>query len=169
MCPKLARICWGRSTGCFIYSFVIQVISEKRLCSKVLLAVWETLLHEHNCHYAYYWFGYKFVFILFYSFLANQKQEFGFSQVGGLVTRNIYDFCLYWVAVYFKAMQDSIDFYKAIFLHAIPVRIMVPWFHDFHCRCSFLCKTVSQFFEILILSQDIRGNVHYVPEMNLIS
>ena len=29
MWPWLARIYWGRSTGCFIYSFVIQVISEK--------------------------------------------------------------------------------------------------------------------------------------------
>ena len=26
-------ICWGRSTSCFIYSFVIQVISEKALWS----------------------------------------------------------------------------------------------------------------------------------------
>ena len=35
--------------------------------------------------------------------------------------------------------------------------------------CSFVCKTVFQFFEILIFSQDIWGNVHYVPEINLIS
>ena len=28
---------------------------------------------------------------------------------------------------------------------------------------------VSQFFEILIFSQDIWENVHYVPEINLIS
>ena len=34
MYPYLTRICWGRSTGCFIYNFVIQVISEKTLCSK---------------------------------------------------------------------------------------------------------------------------------------
>ena len=34
---------------------------------------------------------------------------------------------------------------------------------------SFIYKTVSQFFEILIFSQDIWGNVHYVPEINLIS
>ena len=27
---------------------------------------------------------------------------------------------------------------------------------------------MSQFFEILIFSQDIYGNVHYVPEINLI-
>ena len=33
-------------------------------------------------------------FILFLFFLLNQKQESGFQQVGGLVTKNIYDFCL---------------------------------------------------------------------------
>ena len=31
-------------------------------------------------------------------------------------------------------------------------------------QCSFINKTVSQFFEILIFSQDIWGNVYYVPE-----
>ena len=36
-------------------------------------------------------------------------------------------------------------------------------------QCLFIYKTVSQFFEILIFSQDIWGNVHYVPEINLIS
>ena len=36
-------------------------------------------------------------------------------------------------------------------------------------HCSFIYKTVSQFFEILIFSQDIWGNFHYVPEINLIS
>ena len=34
---------------------------------------------------------------------------------------------------------------------------------------SFIYKTVSQFFEILIFSQDICGNVHYVPEIIFIS
>ena len=33
----------------------------------------------------------------------------------------------------------------------------------------FIYKIVSQFFEILIFSQDIWGNIHYVPEINLIS
>ena len=37
-----------------------------------------------------------------------------------------------------------------------------------HCyQCSFIYKTMSQFFEIF--SQDIRGNIPYVPEINLIS
>ena len=33
------------------------------------------------------------------------------------------------VALYFKAILNSIDFYKEIFLHVIPVRIIVPWRH----------------------------------------
>ena len=36
-------------------------------------------------------------------------------------------------------------------------------------QCSYICKTVFQFFEILIFSQDIWESTHYVPEINLIS
>ena len=62
----------------------------------------------------------------FLSFLTNQKQESGFQQVGGLVTRNISVFCLRPVVLYFKDMPNSIDFYKRIFFHVIPVRVVVP-------------------------------------------
>ena len=38
------------------------------------------------------------------------------------------------------------------------------------CNCwSYIRKTVSQFFEVLIFSQGIWGNVHYIREINLIS
>ena len=47
-----------------------------------------------HVNYNTYRFSYKFVFILFLSFLTNQKQESGFQQVGGLVMRNISVFCL---------------------------------------------------------------------------
>ena len=50
----------------------------------------------------------------------NQKQN-----VGRLVTRNISDFCLWRVAFYFKAMPNSIDFNKGVFVHVIPVPIIV--------------------------------------------
>ena len=33
----------------------------------------------------------------------------------------------------------------------------------------FIYKTVPQFFEILIFNKDIWGNVHYRPEINLMS
>ena len=57
-----------------------------------------------------YRFSYKFASIFFLPFLTNQKQESGFQEVGGLVTRNIYLFGLHRVALYFKVMPNSIDF-----------------------------------------------------------
>ena len=68
-------------------------------------------------------------FTLFLSFLTSQKKESDFQQVGGLVMRNISVFCLSRVTFYFKAMPNSIDFYKGIFLEVIPLRIIVPRFH----------------------------------------
>ena len=94
MRPKLEKICWRRSGGCFIYSFEIQVISEKRLCRKVLLAIWEIILYDNERNYNSYRFSYKLAFILFLSFLTNQKKELGFQEVGGLVTKHISVFCL---------------------------------------------------------------------------
>ena len=79
-------------------------------------------LHENNPNYNSYIFSYKFAFIFFFSFLTNQKQESRFQQVGG----NISVFCLQWVVLYFKAMPNSMDFYKGIFLHVIPVCTIVP-------------------------------------------
>ena len=63
----------------------------------------------------------------FCPFLQTKKPESGAQQVGGLVTRNTSVFCLKGVALYFKAMPNSIDFYKGIFLHGIPVRVIVSW------------------------------------------
>ena len=60
------------------------------------------------------------------SFLTNQKQRSDFQQVGGLVMRNISVFYLQRVALYLKAIPNATDFYKGIFLHVIPVRIIVP-------------------------------------------
>ena len=65
---------------------------------------------------------------LFLSFHRNQKQESNVQQVSGLVTRDSFAFCLWRVALYFKGMPNSIDFYKSISLHVIPVRIIVPCF-----------------------------------------
>ena len=78
MCPRLARICWGRSIGYFLYSFVIQVISEKKKLAKVLLLIWEIFLHENNRNCNFYRFTYKFTFVLFLPFLTNQKTRIRF-------------------------------------------------------------------------------------------
>ena len=65
---------------------------KKNCVAKVLLAIWEIFLHENNCRYNSYRFSSKFAFILFLPFLTNQKQEYGFQQVAGLVTWNIFLF-----------------------------------------------------------------------------
>ena len=62
-------------------------IWKKHCVTKDLLAILEIFLRENNCNYNSY--RYEFTFILFLSFLTNQKQESSFQQVGGLVTRNI--------------------------------------------------------------------------------
>ena len=102
--------------------------SMEKYCVGVLLAIWEIFLHEDNRNNISKRFSYKFALILFLSFVTNQKQELGFQQVVSLVTRNISAFCLKRVALYFKAMPNSIDFGKGIFLHVIPVRIIAPWY-----------------------------------------
>ena len=68
---------------------MIQVISEKTMCSKGFTRIWEKYVHESNCNYYSYGFSYKFTFIHILSFLTHQEQESGFQQVGDLVTRNI--------------------------------------------------------------------------------
>ena len=67
---------------------MIQMISEKALCSKGFTNNLKDIFTDN------YRFSYKFAFILFLSFLTNQKEESGFQQVGGLVTGNIFVFCL---------------------------------------------------------------------------
>ena len=74
----MVRICWGRSAGCFIYNFVIKWSVKKTLCSKAFTSSLRDIFHENNRNYNWYRFSDKFVFILFLSFLTNQKQESGF-------------------------------------------------------------------------------------------
>ena len=100
---------------------------EKHCVVKVLLAIWEIFLHENKRNYNFSIFSDKFAFILFFSFLTDQKQKSGFYQVGGLAIKSISVFCLYQVTLYFKAMPNSIDVYKGIFLHVIHVSIIFPW------------------------------------------
>ena len=43
-----------------------------------------------------------------------------------MFTRNISVFCLLRVALHFKGMWNSKEFYKRVFLHIFPARIIVP-------------------------------------------
>ena len=130
---------------------------KKHCLAKVLIANSETFLHEKIRNYSSFRFSYKFAFTLFLLFLANQKQESGFQQVGGLVTRNTSVFCLQRIMLYVRAMPNSIDFFKGIFLHVLPVRIIiVPCFGDCFLshvisgrRCFYLKLVVTlRFFQL---------------------
>ena len=57
------------------------------------------------------------------------------KQVGGLVTRSISDFSLWWVALSFRAIPKLIGFYKGIFLHVIPVHMIVSR-SDYHTEAA---------------------------------
>ena len=50
--------------------------------------------------------------------------------MGDLVTRNISFFFFFVYSESRSTSKPSIDFYKGIFLHAIPVRIIVPCFNE---------------------------------------
>ena len=100
---------------------MIQVISEKTLCSKGFTSNMKIIVNIIPTDLVTNW-----LFILFFVLSYKPKQESGFQQVGGLVTRNISVFYLQPVAFYFKAILTSVDFYKGIFLYVIPVRIIFP-------------------------------------------
>ena len=77
-----------------------------------------------------------------------------------------------WYLDYFESEEISGDSHFFCFCLEVclfgKVQILnLDWFE--YVEFSFICKTVSQFFEISIFSQDIWGNVQYVPEINLIS
>ena len=125
---------------------MIQVISEKGLCNEGFTSNWEIFLHENNRNYICHRFRYKFAFIHLLYFLTNQEQESCFQQIGSLVARNISTFCLWRVALYFKAMSN---FDKALFLHAIPVRIIVLFI--FEDLISWSYNTTDQIFMFAII------------------
>ena len=47
------------------------------------------------------------------------------------------------VALYFKGMSNSKDFHKGIFLHVIPVHIIIPWSHIFQKYAQHMIGEVS--------------------------
>ena len=61
----------------------------------------------------------------FFSFLQTKNKNQVFSKLM-VWYQEIFAFCLYRVALYFKAVMNSIDFSKGIFLHVILIRIIVP-------------------------------------------
>ena len=99
---------------------------KKHCVARILQGILERFLRENNRNYNSYKFSYKFDLIPVLSCRRNQKQESKFQQLGDLVTKNISAFCLWRVALYFKGTANLTDFYKRIFWHVIPVRIIAP-------------------------------------------
>ena len=105
VCKDLQKLC----IGCFIYSFVIHLICKRNA---------DLVSNPYRI-------SYKLFFIFFSFFLTKQKQDSGFQQVGRKIFVCLFVFCLRPVTLYFKAMPNSVDFYKGIFLHVIPVCVIL--------------------------------------------
>ena len=69
-------------------------------------------LHENNRNYNFYRFSDKFAFLLFLSFITSQKQESGFQQVNGMVTRTISVFFLFIVSR--ALLQSHVEFNRLL-------------------------------------------------------
>ena len=108
--------------------FCNSIDQRKKHCvAKVLLPIWEIFLHENNRNYNSYKFSTKLLLSSFCRFLQTKNKNHDFSKFGN----EKYFCCLVIiagrVALYFKAMPSSINFYKGIFLPVISVRIIVLW------------------------------------------
>ena len=142
MCIQLANIYLGQYASCFIYSFEFHVISEKTLCCNNFTSPFERQFCMEkvvtiNPANLLLQISYKIAFTYFLSSRRIQKQESHFWRIGGgLVTRNISAFYLQLVASYFKAMSNSIDFFKGIFFHVIHNYITVPCYRSVFMKAS---------------------------------
>ena len=122
---------------------------KKHCVAKVLLAIWETFLHENNCNYNSYGFSYKFAFILFLSFLQTNNKDLFFSK---LVVCNKKYFCFF---VYSESRSTSKPYriQRRNFLNVIPVRIIVPCYETrFSHDWMFL---LTSFVVITFIIEDI--------------
>ena len=132
---KLFNLCahswWGFAEGVLevvLFKVLRLKLSVKKICAAEFYKEfeWDFYMKIILTNYNSYKSSYKFTFIPFFSFHRNRKQESNFQQLGGLVTRNSFALCLYWVTLYFKGMSNLLDINKRIFLHVIPVCITVP-------------------------------------------
>ena len=88
----------------YLWFCVLSEQWKKHCVAKILLAILEILLYENSYNYDSYKFSNKFTF--FFSFRTNQKQESNFQEAGGLLTKNIFVFCIWQVILYFKGIPS---------------------------------------------------------------
>ena len=125
----------------------------------ILQGIWERFSCKNDRNGDSHKSSYKFTFIPFLSLQINQTQESNFQQVGGLVTRKSFAFCLQWVAFYFKSMPNSIDFYKNILLYVIHVPIIVSWSYQilWYILCYYKCDIC-----LPLLAFQLQGTLLYL-------
>ena len=99
---------------------------QKHCVAKVLLAIWEIFLHENSQNHNSYRFSYRFTFILFLSFLTNQKIRVLACWRSG----NKKYFCFLFIARHtlFQSHAEFNRLYKRIFSNVISVHIIVLCF-----------------------------------------
>ena len=107
----------------FCSRFCVSMISENTLCEKdfTLHRISGRCLYENDRNNNSCKSSYKFASIPFLPFHRNKKQISNLQQVGVLVTRNCFAFCLL-----NSGITNSIDFHKSILLHVILACIIVP-------------------------------------------
>ena len=149
MSLQLLRMRWGQTTGCFIYDFVFQVISDKALCSKDFTSCLRDILDENNCNFNFSKWRYKLGFIPFVSFHMNQKQETIFYKVCGLATKKFIAFAYseshstskrWWIEETFLKR-----FSRMLFL--LNYSFMIWWSFLWKCLIAFHKKNVSHIFD----------------------
>ena len=122
----MVRLCWRSSAGCFIYSFNSSDQCKKTLCTKGFSSNLR-FLHQNNHNYNSYRFSYKFVFILFLSFLTSQKQGSSFQKSWWSGNDK---YCCFLFIVSRALLKSHAVFdrlYKGIFLYVILVCIVAPY------------------------------------------
>ena len=97
---------------------------KQSFVAKVVLVL-DMFLHENNYNYDPYKFSYKSAFILFLSFLRTKKRT-EVSPSWWPDYEKYFHFLFKMSCALLQIHVNSIPFYNGIFLHVIPVHIIVP-------------------------------------------
>ena len=158
----MARICWGCSTGCFIYSFAVQVISEKTLCSKgfssnlrqirfypVFALSYKTKTRIRFS--AIWWSGNKKYFCFF--FVASRALLQSHAEFNRLLKRN---FLTSYSCSYYSFMHQSTPLIRIQlmlqikFISFLKIFLFLLWvFHFFLSKIVFRLKTTFTLVHVI--------------------
>ena len=120
---------------------------------KVLLGIWSAFLHENNGNYNSCRFSYKMIYSLFvFSYKPKTRIRFLASCWSGNKK------CFYFVFIASPAwLQSHAEFNKWIFLHVIPIRIIVTWLTRKQEKYRLLQINVSVYFILFYLFKKLKA------------